>query len=93
VRQSGDVISFKMPEEKEDFLRWREQKGEGFVLNQKSRTDFKLHKASCNDLEPWIPEGLQNDKHCAIHESALREFWEDGSVELSTCGNRLPGHL
>lgn len=39
VRESGDVISFDMPAEKKDFLRWRERNGKGFVsMRSRART-------------------------------------------------------
>ena len=93
MTESGEVKTF-MRGETEDFLAWRSQSINGFVLNEKDGKTFVLHKASCDDLEPWVPgHHLQNPKHCSTEEGALLAFVEERSLVPSYCGNCLGGHV
>lgn len=72
MKESGGVTSFdNMPVEKPDFLAWRAQNSQGYVLNELSKTHFMLHQADCGSLDDIGPDALANPKHCADKEDPL----------------------
>jgi hypothetical protein len=72
-----DPEHFDLPEQWREFKKWIGQNYEGFVLNEMSKIDFMLHRASCGTLLFGPNDSaVLKPKHCSTKKRVLIEWAE-----------------
>lgn len=87
-----DPEHFDLPEQWREFKKWIGQNYEGFVLNERSKIDFMLHRASCGTLLFGPNDSaVLKPKHCSTKKRVLIEWAEArSSVVPPNCENCAP---